>query len=55
MWEQNRNGTLYLCERAYEPLTGRAHTVSVKIAKDTVITVAKGAVFQNMSNIPAQR
>ena len=38
MWEQNRNGTLYLCERAYEPLTGRAHTVSVKIAKDNAAT-----------------
>ena len=34
MWEQTRDGTLYLCERAYEPLTGRARTVSVKIAKD---------------------
>ena len=30
-------------------------TVDVKIAKDTVITVAKGAVFQSMANMPAQR
>lgn len=35
MWEQKRNGSLYLCERVYEPLTGHARTVSVKIAKDT--------------------
>ena len=35
MWEQERNGKLYLCERAYEPLTGRQHVVTVKIAKDT--------------------
>ena len=30
-------------------------TVDVKIAKDVVITVAKGAVFQNMASIPAQK
>ena len=30
-------------------------TVDVKIAKDVVITVAKGAVFQSMANMPAQR
>ena len=35
MWEQTRNGTLYLCERTYEPLTGRQKIVTVKISKDT--------------------
>ena len=35
MWEQTKNNTLYLCERAYEPLTGRPRVVTVKIAKDT--------------------
>ena len=35
MWEQTRNGTLYLCERSYDPRTGRSKTVTVKIAKDT--------------------
>lgn len=35
MWEQTRNGNLYLCESVYEPLTGRRKTVSVKITKDT--------------------
>ena len=35
MWEQTRNGTLYLCERSYDPRTGRSKTVSVKIPKDT--------------------
>jgi preprotein translocase subunit YajC len=31
------------------------NTVDVKIAKDVVITVAKTAVFRDMSNIPAQK
>ena len=31
------------------------NTVDVKIAKDTVITVAKTAVFRDMSNIPVQK
>ena len=31
------------------------NTVDVKIAKDTVITVAKTAVFRDMANIPAQK
>ena len=35
MWEQTRNGTLYLCERSYDPRTGDKRTVSVKISKDT--------------------
>lgn len=35
MWEQTRNGSLYLCERSYDPRTGRSKTVSVKISKDT--------------------
>jgi len=35
MWEQNRNGTLYLCESICEPLTGRRKTYSVRIASDT--------------------
>lgn len=35
MWEQTRDGTLYLCERSYYPRTGRSKTVTVKIAKDT--------------------
>jgi integrase len=35
MWEQTRNNTLYLCERTYEPLTGRQKIVTVKISKDT--------------------
>jgi len=35
MWEQTRNGTLYLCERSYDQRTGRSKTVSVKIPKDT--------------------
>ena len=35
MWEQTRDGSLYLCERAYEPLTGRSRTISVKISKNT--------------------
>lgn len=35
MWEQTRNGILYLCERTYEPLTGRQKIVTVKISKDT--------------------
>ena len=30
-------------------------TVDVKIAKDTVITVAKSAVFQNMASMPMQK
>ena len=30
-------------------------TVDVKIAKDVVITVAKGAVFQNMASVPTQK
>lgn len=35
MWEQNRNGSLYLCERLYDPLTGRSRTLTVKVSKDT--------------------
>lgn len=35
MWEQTRNGSLYLCERVYDPLTGRQKIVTVKISKDT--------------------
>ena len=31
------------------------NTVDVKIAKDVVITVAKTAVFRDMSNIPVQK
>jgi len=31
------------------------NTVDVKIAKDVVITVAKTAVFQDMTSIPAQK
>jgi preprotein translocase subunit YajC len=30
-------------------------TVDVKIAKDTVITVAKSAVFKDMVNTPTQK
>ena len=37
MWEQERDGSLYLCERAYDPLTGRAKTLTVKILKDTAV------------------
>lgn len=35
MWEQTRNGSLYLCERSYDPLTGRSRTLTVKVSKDT--------------------
>jgi len=35
MWEQNRNGSIYLCERSYDPLTGRSRTLTVKVSKDT--------------------
>ena len=35
MWEQERNGKLYLCERICEPLTGKSRTITVKIAKNT--------------------
>ena len=35
MWEQTRNGSIYLCERSYDPRTGRSKTVSAKISKDT--------------------
>lgn len=35
MWEQTRNGSLYLCERVYDPLTGNQKIVTVKISKDT--------------------
>lgn len=35
MWEQNRNGSIYLCERLYDPLTGRSRTLTVKVSKDT--------------------
>lgn len=34
MWEQKRNGYLYLCEAVTDPLTGKRRTVSVRIAKD---------------------
>ena len=34
MWERMINGLLYLQERAYDPLTGRSRTVSVRINPD---------------------
>ena len=34
MWELNRSDGIYLCERVYEPLTGRSRIVKVKIFKD---------------------
>lgn len=35
MWEQERNGKLYLCEAVTDPLTGRRKTYSVRITSDT--------------------
>lgn len=35
MWTIERNGSKYLVERVYDPLTGRDRKVSVKITKDT--------------------
>ena len=35
MWEQERNGRLYLCDAVTDPLTGRRKTYSVRIALDT--------------------
>lgn len=35
MWEQTRKGSTYLCERLYDPLTGSAKTLTVKIQGST--------------------
>ena len=50
MWEITRSNGQYLCERSYDPLTGRSRTLSVKIAKDTA-TARKEAQKRLMAKL----
>ena len=57
MWEQKRNGYLYLCEAVTDPLTGRRRTVSVRIAKDTASgrKEANRRLYEKMEEFKPQR